>query len=348
MIHKEISLAIKRHLHEILIAIAARRVTRGGLALAIVFLAGSTGYVLIEGWSYFDAVYMTVVTMTTVGYEEVRPLSPLGRFFNLFVMLAGVGLMLYILTVTVQSVVEDEIFRVFMRRRRMRAKIEAIADHYILCGYGRVGREAAAAFRGEGVDVVAVDIAEARTQAAEEAGLLAVCRDATQNESLLQAGIERARGLIAATGSDSSNVLITLTAKANNPSVTIVARADAVETREKLKLAGADHVVTPYSIGGRRLALSAVRPLTADFLDDILDPSRIGPRLAEFAVVAESRYAGMDLNAFTATHGLQVLAVRKQDGQVLFSPATNVVLEPGDKIVVAGDDTQLQSLKGDA
>ena len=158
---RKLTVAMREHLHHILAAVAASRLTRGGLALAIVFLVGSTGFVLIEGWSYFDAVYMTVVTMTTVGYEEVRPLSPLGRFFNLFVMLAGVGLMLYILTVTVQTVVEDEILRVFVRRRRMRRKIDAMKEHFILCGYGRVGREVAAAFRGEDVEVVAVDYAEA-------------------------------------------------------------------------------------------------------------------------------------------------------------------------------------------
>ena len=127
-------MAIRHHLHDLLVAIAASRLTRGGLALVVVFLVGSIGFVLIEGWSYFDAVYMTVLTMTTVGYEELRPLSPLGRFFNLFVMLAGVGLMLYILTVTVQTVVEDEVLRVFMRRRRMKKKINAVEAHFILCG----------------------------------------------------------------------------------------------------------------------------------------------------------------------------------------------------------------------
>ena len=340
-------MAMREHFHHILTAVAASRLTRGGLALALVFLVGSTGFVLIEGWGYFDAVYMTVVTMTTVGYEEVRPLSQLGRFFNLFLMLAGVGLMLYILTVTVQTVVEDEILRVFVRRRRMKARIDATRDHFILCGYGRVGREAASAFSGENVDVVVVDSAEPAVEIAGEDGLLAICRDATQNDSLHQAGIARARGLVAATGSDSNNVLITLTAKAINPNVTIVARADAVETRDKLRLAGADRVVTPYSIGGRRMALSAVRPLTADFLDDMLDSSRIGPRLAEIAVASESRYAGMDLAGFVALHHLQVLAVRKQDGQVLFTPAAEVVLEAGDRVVVAGDDDQLQHVKKD-
>ena len=147
-------------------------------------VVGSTGYVVIEGWSVFDAAYMTVVTMTTVGYEEVRPLSQAGRAFNLFVMLGGVGLMLYILTVTVQAVVEDEVLKGLFRRRRMRAKLEALKQHYILCGYGRVGREVAAVFRGEEASFVVVDTSEAAVEAAEADGILAICGNATQNEML--------------------------------------------------------------------------------------------------------------------------------------------------------------------
>ena len=143
-------------------------------------IVGSTGYVVIEGWSVFDAAYMTVVTMTTVGYEEVRPLSQAGRAFNLFVMLGGVGLMLYILTVTVQAVVEDEVLKGLFRRRRMRAKLKALEQHYILCGYGRVGREVATVFRGEEAAFVVIDTNEA----AEADGILAICGNATQNEML--------------------------------------------------------------------------------------------------------------------------------------------------------------------
>lgn len=333
-------------MHELLVAIAASRLTRGGLALVIVFLVGSTGFVLIEGWGYFDAVYMTVVTMTTVGYEEVRPLSQLGRLFNLFLMLAGVGLMLYILTVTVQTVVEDEIFRVFVRRRRMRKKIDAIKGHFLLCGYGRVGREAAQAIRNEKVDVIVVDIAEAAAATAEQDGLLAILSDATQNESLLQAGVARARGLIAAIGSDSSNVLITLTARAINPNLTIVARADAVETGEKLKLAGADRVVTPYSIGGERHALSAVKPLTADYFDHVVDQNRTNPIVAEVPIVAGSPLAGETIAGLDTGRQVRVLALGKQDGTLLLTPNDRTVVEPGDRVVLLGNDDHLRRLGG--
>ncbi len=341
-------MAIRHHLHDLLLAIAASRLARGGLALAIIFLVGSTGYMVIEGWSLFDAVYMTVLTMTTVGYEEVRPLSPLGRVFNLFIMLGGVGLMLYILTVTVQTVVEDEVLRVFMRRRRMKKKIDAVEAHFILCGFGRVGREAAAAIHGEDVDVVVVDSTEAAIAAAEEDGLLAICKDATHNATLLEAGIERARGLIIATGSDSDNVLITLTAKAINPNLTIVARADAVETRDKLRLAGADRVVTPYSIGGRRMALSAVKPLAADYFDSVVDRARVNPRIAEIAVVPGSMLVGTTIAALDTGHQVRVLAVSKQDGRLLLTPDEETIMEPGDRVVLVGHDEQLRRLEGEA
>ena len=338
---------MREHLHDILAAVAASRIARGGLALAFVFLVGSTGYVLIEGWGYFDAIYMTVVTMTTVGYEEVRPLSHFGRVFNLFVMLAGVGLMLYILTVTVQTVVEDEILRVFVRRRRMRRRIDAIEGHFILCGYGRVGREAANTFRADDLDVVVVDQSEAAATAADTDGLLAVRNDATENESLKQAGIDRARGLIAATGSDSENVLITLTAKAINPDITIVARADNIENSDKLKLAGAKRVVMPYSIGGKRLAFSAIKPLTAEYFDDVVDKPHVGPRITEIAVTAGSSLAGVSVTAFAAEHHIQVLAVSKRDGILLPTPSVETVIEAGDRVVLVGSDEKLSSLESE-
>ena len=340
-------MATRQYLHEIIATVAANRVTRGGLALAIVFLVGSTGFALIEGWSYFDAVYMTVLTMTTVGYEEVRPLSQAGRFFNLFVMLAGAGLMLYILTVTVQTVVEDEIFRVFVRRRRMRRRIDAIKGHYILCGYGRVGREAANTFLNENLNVVIVDESETAAARADRDGLLTICNDATRNETLQQAGVQRARGLVAATGSDSENVLITLTAKAINPDLIVVARADSLENEDKLRLAGARRVVTPYRIGGRRLAFSAVKPLTSEYFDNVVDTPHVSPRITEIAVSANSSLAGASVTEFAAAHEIQVLAVSKQGGLLLPTPSDETIIEPGDRVVLVGDNEPLSLLESE-
>lgn len=333
---KSLISSIRRLLVTLLTAGGSSRATRGGIALLLVLAFGTTGYVVIEGWSVFDAAYMTVITMTTVGYEEVRPLSQAGRAFNFLVMLGGVGLMLYILTVTVQAVVEDEVLKGLFRRRRMRSKIEALEHHYILCGYGRVGREVAAIFRGEEAPFVVVDTSEAAVAAAEDEGIPAICGNATHNETLRMAGVERAHGLIAASGSDSDNVVITLTANAINPELNIVARADDAETREKLTMAGADRVVTPYRIGGRRMALSAIRPMAVDFFDDIVDPSRTGPRISEIEVLQDSPLAGMTVAGFAEANDARVLALCRSDGTILFTPEDGVVMEPGDGLIALG------------
>ncbi len=331
---KNLTSPIRRFLGKLLAAGGSSRATRGGIALLLVLSFGTTGYMVIEGWSVLDSVYMTVITMTTVGYAEVRPLSVAGRIFNLFVMLGGVGLMLYILTVTVQAVVEDEVLKGLFRRRRMRAKIEALEQHYILCGYGRVGREVAAVFRREDASFVVVDASEAAVEAAEDDGTPALCGNATHNETLRQAGAERARGLIVASGSDSDNVVITLTASAINPDLNIVARADDAETAEKLTMAGAGRVVTPYRIGGRRMALSAIRPMAVDFFDDIVDPSRAGSRVSEIEVLQGSPIAGMTVAKFTAADDTRVLALCKSDGSIMFTPEAGTVMEPGDGVIV--------------
>ena len=327
-------MAIRRFLGNLLAAGGYSRVTRGGIALLAMLAFGSAGYVVIEGWSVFDAAYMTVVTMTTVGYAEVRPLSSAGRAFNLFVMLGGVGLMLYILTVTVQAVVEDEVLKGLFRRRRMRAKLDALDRHYIICGYGRVGREVAAVFLGEDAPFVVVDASEAAVEDAESDGILAVRGNATHNETLRMAGVERARGLIAASGSDSDNVVITLTASAINPTLNIVARADDAETTEKLTVAGAGRVVTPARIGGRRMALSAIRPMSVDFFDDIVDPARSGPRISELDVRDGSPLAGATVDGFAASNDARVLALCRRDGSIVFTPEGGTVMEPGDGVIV--------------
>ncbi len=331
---KNLTLSIRRFLRSLLAAGGYSRLTRGGIALLAVLTAGTTGYMVVEGWGFLDAVYMTVITMTTVGYSEVRPLSEAGRIFNLFVMVGGVGLMLYILSVTVQAVVEDEVLKGLFRRRRMRTKIEALEHHYILCGYGRVGREVAAVFRGEGAPFVVVDASEAAVAAAEDDGIPTIRGNATHNETLRQAGVERARGLIAASGSDSDNVVITLTASAINPGLNIVARADDAETSEKLTMAGAGRVVTPYRIGGRRMAFSAIRPMAVDFFEDIVNPSRAGPRISEVEVLEGSPLAGMTVAKFTEANDMRVLALCKSEGTILFTPESGTVMEPGDGAIV--------------
>ena len=233
------------------------RLARGVFALAVVVAVGITGYMVIEGWSLLDAAYMTIITLTTVGYEEVHPLSSTGRIFTIFLMVAGVGVMLYVLTSVVNLAVAHEVWSLF-RRRKLKTRIAKLKSHFIVCGFGRVGRVVASTLQGESVSVIVVDNKADALAEAEELGLLSLQGDATRDADLISAQIDKAVGLIAATGDDGENVYITLTARGLNPGLHVVARASRPEAEEKLRRAGANSVVSPYSIGGREMALTAM------------------------------------------------------------------------------------------
>ena len=230
------------------------RLTRGVFALAVVVTVGIAGYMVIEGWSLLDSAYMTIITLTTVGYEEVHPLSSTGRIFTIFLMVAGVGVMLYVLTTVVNLAVAHEVGSLF-RRRKLKTRISKLRGHFIVCGFGRV---VASTLQGESVPVIVVDKEAEALAEAEDLGLLYLQGDATRDADLISAQIDKAVGLVAATGDDSENVYITLTARGLNPGLHIVARASRPEAEEKLRRAGANGVVSPYSIGGREMALTAM------------------------------------------------------------------------------------------
>ena len=234
------------------------QLVRAVVALVVLAVGGMVGYVLIEGWSYLDAAYMVVLTFTTVGYEEVNPLSPNGRLFTMGLMVVGIGVMFYILTGIVQLVVEQEVLRGFVRRHRMRSQLAKLNGHFIVCGFGRVGRAVASTLQELSSPLIIVDKDEEALSDAEELGYLQVKGDSTKDDDLLMAQVKDASGLVAATGDDVENVYIVLTARGLNPDLYIVARASRADAEDKLKRAGADEVVSPYAIGGRHMALSAI------------------------------------------------------------------------------------------
>lgn len=241
------------------------QLTRSLLALAALVVVAVAGFMLIEGWSLLDAAYMTILTFTTVGYEEVHPLSSIGRVFTMFIMVAGVGVMLYILTSVVHMIIAQEVIRSLVRRHRVRAKMARLSDHFIVCGFGRVGRAVAFTLQEESVPLIVIDRDDEALAEAEEDGLLCMLGDPTRDDDLVAAHVEEARGLVAATGNDSDNVYISLTARGLNPGLRIVARASRPDAEDKLLRAGADRVISPHAIGGRHMALSAIdsRPLEA-------------------------------------------------------------------------------------
>ena len=233
------------------------RLARGVFALAVVVAVGITGYMVIEGWSLLDAAYMTIITLTTVGYEEVHPLSSNGRIFTIFLMVSGVGVMFYVLTSVVNLAVANEVGSLF-RRRKLKTRIAKLKGQFIVCGFGRVGRVVASTLQSESVVVIVVDHEPEALVEAEDLGLLSLQGDATRDADLISAQIDKAVGLIAATGDDGENVYITLTARGLTPGLHVVARASRPEAEEKLRRAGANSVVSPYSIGGREMALTAM------------------------------------------------------------------------------------------
>lgn len=237
------------------------RLARGLLTLAVLVVVGMTGYVVIEGWSLLDAAYMVVVTFTTVGYEEVNPLSQTGRLFTMALMVAGIGVMFYMLTGMVQLVVEQEVLRGFVRRHRMRSQLSRLKGHFIVCGFGRVGRAVAFTLHEESVPLLILDKDEEALADAQDLGYLYVRGDSTRDADMLAAQVKDARGLVAATGDDAENVYISLTARGLNPDLLIVARASSPDAEDKLRRAGADRVVSPYDIGGRHMAQTAIESL---------------------------------------------------------------------------------------
>ena len=316
------------------------------VALASFVFTGIFGYMGIEGWSFLESLYMTVLTFTTVGYNEVRSLSTQGRIFTTILMIGGVATMLYTLTAVVQYVVEEEFVRTYLRRNRMGNRLSRLKDHFIVCGFGRVGQSVAENFINEAVPVVAVDQDTGALSMANEMGIPFVEGSATDDVSLKAARIDRAKGLIAALGNDQDNVFVTLSARGLNCDLQIVARASRRESVTNLERAGADRVISPHQIGGTRMAMSATRPLAADFLDSVLTSSDDeSQRLTEVIVTDGSPLSAGPIGETCAPVGVHVLAVRRS-GEIIIYPEKDQTCIPGDTVILVGISRNLAKFEG--
>jgi voltage-gated potassium channel len=315
-------------------------------AVVIVVAIGVIGYKLIEGWTLLDSLYMTVITLGTVGYREVHPLSTGGMVFTIVLIVIGVGVIFYALTTMVQYIIEGNLANI-LGRRRMKEKIAKLRGHIIVCGYGRVGREVARVFQEERIPFVVIDHnSEAIAKAAAD-GYLHLVGNATNDDILKESGILQARGLVAATGSDADNVFITLSARELHPDLFITARAGAPESEAKLKRAGADRTIYPHVLGGRRLAMLALRPLVVDFVDTALESRGQELVLENIEVGPGSPVAGKTVReGRSCCSGATILAVKKKGGALLTSLSDDTSLELGDKLVVVGNREQLRTLEG--
>ena len=321
-----------------------KRLRRGLIILGSIIATGTIGYMFIEGWSLSEAIYMTIITITTVGYGEVHPLSHAGRIFSIGLIVGGVGGGLFMLTAFIQYVVEGRLGTTLWRRQ-MKGKIAKLKDHFVLCGYGRVGEEIARTFTEEGIPFVIVDSRPDNISMAEAEGYLCLLGDATSDKLLLDAGIERARGLVAAVGSDADNTYITLSARGMRPDLFIEARATTAEAETKLKRAGADRVVSPSSIGARRMALLALRPAVVDFIDTVTYRRGQELQMENIAVGQDSPLAGLTIEAINQQVKTAILAISKKSGKLLPNPPRDITIEAGDRLIIMGTPKELTALE---
>ncbi len=317
----------------------------GLMLLVLLLFVGTLGYYLIEGWPFLDAFYMTVITISTVGFGEIHPLSAGGRIFTVFLILAGVGVAIYVFSAVTEVIVSGQIQNL-LGRRRLEYKIETLRDHYIICGYGRIGHHICHIISKE-VPFVVVENDPERIKALEDDGFIYYQGDATNEDTLKKVGIERARGLVAVLGSDADNVYITLTARSLNPKLFIIARADEEHVVRKLQRAGADKVISPYLIGARRMAMTILRPAVTDFLELATPEANLELQLEEVRIRAQSDLVGKKLieSGIRQFSGAIILAVRKVTGEMVFNPPPEYVLEAGDTLVALGDRKGLSRLE---
>lgn len=315
------------------------------IGLIVLPAVGVAGYCWIEGWSLLDALYMTVTTLGTVGYGETHPLSNGGRIFTMGLIVSGGALGAFALTQLAQIVFSGEWRRHWENRRRLRMLSE-ISNHIIVCGYGRVGRNVVEELRAEGLPFVVIDLNLEKIARAQETGALGVLGDAANERKLKEAGIDRARGLVAAAKSDAENVFIVLTARSLRPALSIVARADVEESEPKLLRAGANRVILPYHITGRRLVTMLVRPDVADFLDEVSHASGMELLLEQIQVAAGSSLTGQTLADAQARHqfDVTVLASKTSDGKWNCRPHGGTVVESGCQLTALGTQEHLQKL----
>src|SRR3990172_2949760 len=310
-----------------------------------VVAAGTFGYHFLEDYTWLESLYMTIITLSTVGFQEVRPLSPLGRIFTMVLLVAGLGVFFYTAVAVAQQVVEGE-FQQFFGRRRMEKRISALDRHYIVCGFGRIGEVICRELASKPVPFVVIEREEERARKVEEAQYLMLPGDATDEKILLAGGVAKAKGLFAALPTDADNVFVTLTAKELNPALVVVARAESERSEKTLKHAGADTVISPYAMGGHRMAQAALRPAVVDVIELATHHQSLELQLEEIGVPSGSPCSGVTLgDSGLEQLGAIVVAIKRTSGKMIFNPSPKETIEAGDRLVALADAPGLKELE---
>ena len=314
--------------------------------LFTVIITGTIGYTLIEGWAPLDSLYMTIITITTVGFREVHPLSGSGKVFTLFIIVGGVSASAYTLGSIVEFMVEGY-FSDILGGQMMKRKISALKDHYIICGFGRVGEQIAREFKRTGVPFVVLDSNPDVKKYLDAEEVLYIQGNASDDNVLKDAGIERAKGLVSVVDGDEDNVYVTLSARGLNPNLFIIARANLEGSESKLKRAGADRVVSPYSLGGRRIASMILKPVVSDFLDTVMHGEELEFQLQEIKVGHDSRVADKTIkeSEVRKLSGAYILSIQRSSGKFETNLSKSTKIHGGDKLVVIGTRDQLDKLQ---
>ncbi len=322
-----------------------RRIHRLAIVAVLLFLVAVGGYIVLEGYPLIDAIYMTVITFSTVGYGEIHPLSPGGRLFTTLIILIGVGTGAYLFGTIAEYIVAGELEGTLKQRRIMR-KIATYEDHYILCGYGRIGKQVGEEMHTLGLPFVVIDIDPHIADYCQRREVPYIIGDATDDEVLRQAGIERARGLVAALDTDADNLFVVISARSLNPDLMIVARAINENVERKFLQAGADRVVSPYTMAGHRIVSLLVRPNVIHFLDTALRSQNLELWLEEVEIMPHSPLVGKTLEeaAIRARTGANILAIIRPSEHRLIDWSPSLRLQAGDILIVLGKREQLEAL----
>jgi len=324
-----------------------KKILIAAISLLVILFCGTSGYMLLEGTNLTDALYMTVISITTVGFSEVIPLSPAGKYFTILLIFGGVGFFLYMVSLITEAMMEGGLYT-FLGRRLMEKKMDVMQDHFIVCGFGRIGKVISKILHENNRPFLIIENNPEEIKAIEELGYLVLHGDSTNDDMLTKAHIMDAKALIAVTSSDADNVYIILSARGLKSDIYILARSSGKKgAQTKLLRAGANKVFSPYEIGARRMAQSLVRPTVIDFIDLTVHEGELGLRLEELQVSSTATFVNKTLmdSGIRSEHDLIVVAIKRQKGEMLFNPSPSSEILAGDILVVLGEHLNIQGLE---
>jgi voltage-gated potassium channel len=323
-----------------------KRLVLSAALIALIVSFGTIGYMGVEGWDFIDSLYMTIITLTTVGFKEVHDLSLSGRIFTIVLLIGGVGTVFYTLGIGAKIIVEGELQEVY-GRRRLEKKLKDLRDHYIVCGYGRMGKIVARELKHEKLKFAVIEKNEVILDSDEKNETIIIQGDATSDDLLKKVGIERAKCLISVLPTDAENLYVVLSARGLKPDLLIVARAGEEGSEQKLLRAGADRVVSPYHIGGLRMAHTVLKPAVVDFIEFATKSGNIDLQIEEITIQEGSQLVNLSLDecGIGRDLGIIIVAIKQKTGEMRFNPTFRTAIQVGDTLIAVGETSKLAVLE---